>query len=108
MPRNYKLYLNDIIKSINHIEEYIKGVSQDGFLKNQLLQDAVIRNLEIIGEAVKNLPEDITKTDEYFWGKYARIRDLVAHFYFGVNYSIIWGLTKNDLSELKTEVTKLL
>lgn len=108
MSRNYKLYLNDIIRSINQIEEYTKGVTQDDFLSNQLLQDAVIRNLELIGEAVKNLPEDITKKDEYFWGKYSRMRDLLAHFYFGVNYKIVWGLVKTDLYELKKETTKLL
>ena len=108
MPRNYKLYLNDIIKSIEHIEEYTKKATVDDFMSNQMMQDAVIRNLEIIGEAVKNLPGSITESNEFFWGKYVRMRDLVAHTYFGVNYNIIWGLVKTGLSDLKSEVRKLL
>ena len=108
MPRNYKLYLSDIVKSIDNIEKYTKGVTLDGFLANQMLQDAVLRNLEIIGEAVKNLPNDIKQNDDYFWNKYARMRDLISHFYFGVNFNIIWGLVKSVNSELKAEVNKLL
>ncbi len=108
MPRNYKLYLNDIIKCVNNIEKYTQGVTYDGFLANQMLQDAVVRNLEIIGEAVKNLPDDIKRSDEFLWNKYARVRDLISHFYFGINFNIIWGLVKSVNSELRAEVNKLL
>lgn len=108
MQRSYKLYLEDILKCIQNIESYTKGVTFNEYLNNQMLQDAILRNLEIIGEAVKNLPEDIVDKSDYNWGRYAKMRDLITHFYFGVNHNIIWGLVKNSLSELKTNVENLL
>ena len=82
MPNNYQVYLDDIISSIKNIESYTKGLSYDAFSKNRMMSDAVIRNLEIIGEAVKRLPLEIKKTHtEIEWKKMAGLRDVLVHEY---------------------------
>jgi len=84
MPRPYELYLNDIIEAIGRIEEYTVNFSSTEFAENKLVLDAVVRNLEIIGEAVKMLPNEIKKKHpEVEWRKIAGLRDVIAHEYFG-------------------------
>jgi len=86
MPRDYKIYLKDILQAIKRIEEYTKALSFEDFCKKQLVQDAVVRNLEIIGEAVKHIPEDVQKKYPVVgWKKIAGLRDILIHAYFGVD-----------------------
>ncbi len=102
MPREYKAYSNDILKAISKIEKYTANMTFDDFLRNELIQDAVIRNLEIIGEAAKNLPDDIKGSyPEIEWRKIAGLRDILIHAYFGVDLEIVWDIVQNKIPELK-------
>ena len=91
MSKEYKVYLDDISESIKKIEKYIKGIPYNEFTKNTLIIDAVIRNLEIIGEAVKRIPANIRKKyPDIEWKKIAGLRDILIHEYSGINSKIIW------------------
>ena len=81
----------------------------EDFSNNELIQDGVIRNLEIIGEAVKNLPDDVKKDyPEVEWRKIAGLRDILIHAYFGVDLEVIWDIVKNKVPELKEMVREIL
>ena len=83
MKRDYKLYINDIRNSINLIEGYLKGISEEEFEKDVKLQDAVIRRLEIIGEASRNIPRALKERNKQVpWFKMEQYRDFIVHSYF--------------------------
>jgi uncharacterized protein with HEPN domain len=102
MKREGKLYIEDIINSIDNISGYIKGLSHEDFSKNNMVIDAVIRNLEIIGEASKNIPLEIKSLyPDIPWKEMAGMRDKVIHEYFGVDIDIVWATIIKRLPELK-------
>lgn len=102
-------FLGDILESIKRIEGYTKGVSFQELLKNTLIQDAVIRNMEIIGEAVKNISDEFKKKhNEIEWKKIAGMRDKIIHFYFGVNWEIVWDVIRHKLPGLKQKIESIL
>ncbi|HSX37977.1 MAG TPA: DUF86 domain-containing protein [Chlamydiales bacterium] len=95
--------------SILLIEQYSEGVSQAEFFKNRSLQDAIIRRLEIIGEAVKNLPMSYrSKYPEIPWKKMAGMRDILTHQYFDVDLVLTWKVVKHELLAIKKRLAELL
>ena len=101
MPRDYKLYLEDIIESTEKILEYIAGMSFEQFCVDRKTQDAVVRNLEVIGEAARNLPDEIKNNiADIEWKKITSLRNLLAHEYFGINQKIIWDIIQNKVPQL--------
>ena len=109
MPREFKSYLMDIKISIEKIEKYTEDLSFEQFTEDELIQDGVVRNLEIIGEAVKNIPEEIKDSEQDMgWKKIAGLRDILIHAYFGIDVDIVWDIVKNKVPELKKKVLKLL
>lgn len=107
--RTDKEFLLDIQEAIRRIELYIKGLNYQDFLKKIETQDAVLRNLEIIGEAVKNITPDLKKKyRDIQWKEIAGMRDKIIHFYFGVNWDIVWQTAKDKLPQLKRNVENIL
>jgi len=109
MKKDPKYFLLHIVDSIDLITRYTKEVSFEEFKKSQEVQDAVLRRLEIIGEATKNIPEDIrTNNKDIPWNFMAGMRDVIIHEYFGVNVETIWKTAKEDLPDLKNKIKKLI
>ena len=109
MSRDHTIYLRHILDAIRDIESFTKGVSEEKFGCTKLLQDAVIRNLEIIGEASKRVPKKIKdKHKDIEWKKIAGMRDVLIHDYLGVDVEIVWAVIENRLPELKKKITQIL
>lgn len=109
MNKDYFIFIKHILESIEQIESFSKGLSKETFLKDKLRQSAVIRQLEIIGEATKNIPPEFRKKHhEIEWNKIAGLRDKVIHHYFGINLNIVWEVIKKDLPKLKEDIKKIL
>ena len=107
--RDYRLFLQDILESIERIEEYTEGYDFETFTKERKTIDAVLRNLEIIGEAAKHIPENIRmQHPEIPWKRVIGLRNVVIHHYFGVDLSIVWVIIKKQLPELKNAVISLM
>ena len=107
--RDTRVFLEDILESIEKIEEYTTDVNEEEFYENTFVQDAVIRRLEIIGEAVKNIPDDFrVKYPDIPWRQIAGMRDVLIHAYFGVNLRRVWKVIKEDIPELKLKILKIL
>ncbi len=107
--RGVKELLTDVREAILRIKEYTLNLNLKQFLKDIKTQDAVTRNFEIIGEAVKLLPDELKRKAESIpWNKIAGIRDRLIHQYFGVNFEIIWTIIQEDLSYLQKQIEELL
>lgn len=108
-PHDNSLYLRHILDAIARIEQYVQGLNQEGFEQNSLVQDGVIRQMLVIGEAVKLLSEDLRSAyADIPWSDFAGMRDVLVHRYFGVNIEKIWLTVQDDLPVLKEQLTAIL
>ena len=109
MSRDSKVYLEDILEAIRKICEFTSGTSLAALSKDAKTLDAVIRNLEVIGEAVKRLPEEVrSQQPDVEWKKIAGLRDILIHEYFGINVEVVWDIIQHKLSGLEDAAKKLL
>ena len=109
MKRDVQLYLRDMWESMMLLEDYIAGLSRDTFMSDRQLQDSVIRRLEVIGEAARNVDDEYRRNHPAIpWREIAGFRDVLIHGYFGVKLDRVWDVVKKDLPELKKNLEPLL
>jgi len=107
--RTYRLFIEDIRDSIEKIERYIEGFSYKEFVENEMVVDAVVRNLEVIGEASRNIPKEIQeKYSSISWKRMIGLRNIMIHGYFGIDLSIIWEIITRNLPETKPMIVEML
>lgn len=107
--RSYTLYLNDIIQAMNKIDRYSKDLDHDSFVNNDMVVDAVLRNIEIIGEAAAQIPESIKQNySQIPWKRIIGLRNIVIHEYFGVDLENIWKIVAENIPETKPQIIEML
>lgn len=107
--RDYKLFLQDILVSAREAQEFARGMTLSEFLADRKTQNAVVRSIEIIGEAVKNIPKQVQdRYPEIPWSDMARMRDKVAHGYWGIDYEIVWKVLVEELPSLIPKIELVL
>jgi len=109
MRRDYRLYLDDILDAVHQVRSYVQGQDEEAFASDRKTQDAVIRNLEIIGEAAGSLPAEIKEiAREVDWRKITGLRNILIHEYFGISLPIVWDVVQNKLAPLEEACRRLL
>ena len=107
--REYRDYLNDIFQSIDDVEEFIKGINHKHFLNDKKTINAVVRSIQIIGEAAKHIPKFIKdEALDINWKEIVGMRNRIVHEYFGVDDEIVWRTAKFYLPKLKTQLSRLI
>lgn len=97
----YKVYVNEIVKTIDKIDKSLKDQLKKNFLENEEKFDSTLMRLQIIGENIKKIPYKIKKNYKINWNKFERTRDIISHAYSNINKDIIWDVIKNKLPKLK-------
>ena len=109
MSRDWTFYLEDIQESAHKIRQYTLGITRETFAGEGIVFDAVVRNLEIIGEAAKHLPSEATAAmPEIEWSKAAAFRDVIAHHYFGLDINVVWDVIENKIPAIEAAARTLL
>jgi uncharacterized protein with HEPN domain len=109
MKRDFSLFIKDIVEAIDDIETFIGDMNFEAFSSDKKTRTAVAHAIEVIGEATKNIPASIrNKYKDLPWQDMAKMRDKISHFYFGINYEIVWKVVKERLPEIKLAAEKIL
>lgn len=109
MSKSATEYIRHVIDEIDFIQKESSSLSEDQFMRDEVRERAFARSLEIIGEAVKNIPEEFkTSHPVVDWKAFAGLRDKLIHHYFGVDYALVWDVVKNELPGLKEKLVHLL
>lgn len=109
MTREWKFFIQDISDAMQYIREFVGAMKRKEFLADEKTRSAVAFKIENIGEASKNIPKEIkAKYKELPWTDMARMRDKITHFYFGINYKVVWSVVKKELPAIEPVVAKIL
>ncbi|HIE36290.1 MAG TPA: DUF86 domain-containing protein [Candidatus Omnitrophica bacterium] len=107
--RSLDISLKDILKSVQKIKRYTKDKSYREFIHDEILIDAVVRNLEVIGEAARHIPQNFRKKySQVEWKKLVGLRDILIHEYFGIDYEVLWDIVKNKVPQLSKSIKVIL
>ncbi len=109
MKREYELFIKDILDAIDMIEEFIGDMDYGEFMKDDKTSTAVVKKIEIIGEAIKNIPNDVRMKHKAIpWRDIVGMRNKITHNYFKIDYEIVWNVVKEKLPALKIQVEQVL
>jgi uncharacterized protein with HEPN domain len=106
--RDWRLYADDILEACGKIRRFVAGMTFETFAADERTLDAVVRNIEVIGEAAKSIPDDVAaKVPGVEWRKIRGMRDVLAHAYFGVDPRVVWDVATTKLDALEAAVRQL-
>lgn len=109
MKRDYSLFVQDIADAIQHIKQFVGSMKQKEFLGDEKTRSAVAFKIENIGEASKSIPKSVRNHyKEIPWADMARMRDKITHFYFGIDFRIVWQVAKKDIPQIEPLIAEML